>query len=76
MGHIIRLQSREQFVAALRVLDNLPGMWHSRGPIDAAELLVLDNHYEALINAGIVAANGKEGQVRAKKNVAKKAAKS
>ena len=73
MGHMIRIQSREQYMAAHRVLDKLPGMWHARGPVEAPVLLVLDSHYKALVKAGVVSPNGKEGKARGKKAAAKKA---
>jgi hypothetical protein len=73
MGHAVHIQSREQFVAALRVLDKLPGMWHSRGPADTPVLLVLDSHYRALVEAGVVAPNGKKEKPHGKKTPAKKA---
>jgi hypothetical protein len=72
MGHIVRLQSREQFIAAIGVLNQLPGMWHSRGPEASTELLVLDSHHQALISAGVIAPNGKEGESRGKKTTRKK----
>ena len=67
MGHIVRIQSREQFVAALRVLDTLPGTWHSRGPAETPLLLVHDAQYKALVDAGVVTTNGKTGTSRGKK---------
>jgi cell division GTPase FtsZ len=73
MGHAIRIQSREQYIAAIRVLDKLPGMWRGIGPASAPVLLVLDSHYKALVKAGVVSPNGKEGQGRDKKASAKKA---
>ena len=72
MANIIRIKSRDQLIAAYRVLDRLPGTWHSRGPAEAPTLLVLDSHYEALVKAGVVAPNGKEGKARGKKTPAKK----
>jgi hypothetical protein len=72
MGHIIRIQSREQYFAALNVLDYLPGTWHSRGPTESAVLFVTDEHFKALVKAGVVPANGKEGKARGKKATAKK----
>ncbi len=72
MGHVIRIQSRDQYKAALRVLDTLPGTFHSRGPTESALLFVTDEHYQALIKAGVIQANGIEGNGRGKKGVAKK----
>ena len=73
MGHIIRIQNRDHFVEVLKVLNKLPGMWHSRGPAETPILLVLDSHYKALVKAGVVSPNGKEGKARGKKATAKKA---
>jgi hypothetical protein len=73
MAHIVRLQSNEQFVKAIKVLNELPGMWHSRGTEEVTELLLLDSHYEALINAGVIPANGKQGESCGKKATAGKA---
>jgi len=72
MGHRVHLQNRDQFIAAIKILNELPGVWHSRGPADAVELLVLDSHYQALLNAGVITANGKESNGRGKEKVAKK----
>ena len=67
MGYIIPVKSREQYIAAIRVLEQLPGTWASRGPSSAPVLLVTDMHYQALVKAGIVSANGKEENGRGKK---------
>jgi hypothetical protein len=72
MGHVLRIQSREQYGKVLRVLDKLPGMWHARGPSSAPILLLLDSHYEALVEAGVIPANGKEAKDRGKKAHRKK----
>lgn len=53
MSHVLQLKGREQFVAAIGVLREMPGTWHSRGLMDAVELLVLDSHYKALVRAGV-----------------------
>src|ERR1044072_1368270 len=71
-GHIVRIKNDKHWVDVIRVLNKLPGMWHSRGPEDAPVLLVLDSHYEALVKAGVVATNGREGKARGKKTAAKK----
>jgi len=73
MGHIIRIQSDEQYTDVIRVLNELPGMWHARGPEEAPVLLVLDSHYEALVKAGVVSPNGKKGKSNGKKANGKKA---
>ena len=72
MGHIIRIESREQYIDAVRVLEKLPGMWHCRGPSSTPTLLVLDSHYAALVQAGVVAPNGKKGKAHGEKTTAKK----
>jgi hypothetical protein len=72
MGHVLRIQNREQYSQVLRVLDKLPGMWHARGPSSAPVLLLLDSHYNALVKAGIIPANGKEVKGRGKKATSKK----
>jgi hypothetical protein len=72
MGHVIRITNREQLLAAYRVLDKLPGTWHSRASAEWPTLLVLDSHYKALVKAGVVSPNGKEGKARGKKTAAKK----
>ena len=73
MGHIVRILSQEQLVDAIGVLNGLPGMWHARGTPESPILLVTDAHYRALVKAGVVATNGKEGNGRGKKATAKKA---
>ena len=73
MGHVIRIKSREQYMAALNVLDYLPGTWHSRGPTESALLFVNEEHYKALLKAGVIPLNGKEGKARGKKTTGKKA---
>jgi hypothetical protein len=73
MGHVVRLQSREQYTAALRVLDVVPGTFHASGPSSAPVLVVGDAQYEALVKEGVIAANGKEVKTRGKKASGKKA---
>jgi predicted RNase H-like HicB family nuclease len=64
MGHVIRIQNQKQHIAALRVLDELPGTWHSRATADGPVLLVLDSHFEALVRAGVVSTNKKKHEAR------------
>ncbi len=73
MGHIVRIESQEQFGAALQVLDYVPGTWHARGPSTAPVLYLPDAHYKALVEAGVINANGKEEKGPGKKETAKKA---
>lgn len=72
MGHIVRIQDREQFLNALEVLNYVPGTWHARGTPEAPILLLTDAHYQALLKAGVISANGKEDKNRGKKATAKK----
>jgi hypothetical protein len=72
MGHIIRIQSEEQYASALRVLDVVPGTFHASGPSSAPVLVVDDEQYTALLKAGVIGANGKEGKGRGTKASAKK----
>ena len=73
MGHIIRIQTEEQYTSALRVLDVVPGTFHASGPSSAPVLVVGDAQYDALVKAGVIAVNGKEGKGRGKKTSVKKA---
>ena len=72
MGHVVKILSREQYIAALRVLDVVPGTFHASGPSSSPTLVLGDTQYHALVEAGIIAANGKEGNARGKKANAKK----
>ena len=72
MGHIVRIQSQEQLVAAIRILNKIPGTWHAGGKGEWPVLLLLDSHYEALLKAGVISRNGKEDGPRGKKAPAKK----
>lgn len=72
MGHIVRLDGRKQFAAAIRVLNELPGTWHSRGTEEFTELLLLDAHYNALVDAGVIPSNGKKEKRSGKKNASHK----
>jgi hypothetical protein len=72
MAHIVRIHSDEHFVEAIKVLNKLPGMWHSGGKEEFPVLLVLDSHYNALVKAGVVSPNGTEGKARGKKTFTKK----
>ena len=73
MGHIVRIQSREQYIAALNVLDYVEGIFHARGPSSAPVLYVMENQFQALVKAGVISANGKEVKPRGKKATTKKA---
>lgn len=72
MGHIVHIQSQDQLMAAYRVLDTMPGTWHSRGAAEFPTLLVLESHFKALVKAGVISANGKQEKIRGKKTPAKK----
>src|SRR5262245_6666336 len=71
MGHAIRIQSREQYIAALRVLDHVEGTWRGMGPSAAPVFLLTDKQYNALVKAGVVTPNGKEGNAGGKKGAKK-----
>jgi hypothetical protein len=60
MEHIVRLQSREQYTAALNILDVVPGTFHASGPSSGPTLVLGETQYQALIDAGVIAGNGKE----------------
>ena len=62
MGHIVRIRSKEQYIAALGVLDYVEGTWHARGPASDPVLLLTDKQFNALVEAGVVRANDKEVQ--------------
>lgn len=72
MGHAVHIHSREQYIEALRVLNNVEGTWQGIGPSSAPVLLLTDAQYTALLKAGVVSANDKEVKTRGKKAPAKK----
>jgi hypothetical protein len=72
MGHVVHIHSKEQYIAALRVLNKVPGTWQGVGPSSDPVLLLPDAHYNALVEAGVVPANDKEVKARGKKADAKK----
>jgi hypothetical protein len=72
MLHAVRIQSDEQYIAAIEVLNFVKGTWHGRGPSSAPVLLLPDEHYNALIDAGVISANGSEIKARGKKASTKK----
>jgi hypothetical protein len=72
MLHPVRIKSKEQYKAAIEVLDNVNGTWHARGPSSDPVLLLPDEHYNALIKAGVIPANGNEVKPRVKKAITKK----
>jgi hypothetical protein len=71
MNYIIPMKSREQYVAALDVLFDLPGTWHCRGTPESPVLIVAEPHLKALVKAGVVSVNGKKGNARGKKTAKK-----
>jgi hypothetical protein len=73
MAHIVRIQSDEQYLAVIKVLNHVKGTWHARGPSSAPILFLPDEHYQALVEAGVVSANGIEVNARGKKARARKA---
>jgi hypothetical protein len=72
MGHAVHIQSREQYVQALRVLDKVAGTWRGIGPSSAPVLLLTDAQYNALVEAGVVPSNDREVKARGKKATGKK----
>ena len=73
MGHKIRIQSREQYIAAIDVLNFTKGTWVGIGPSTAPIIIVTDEQFKALVDAGVVSANGEEVKSRGKKATVKKA---
>lgn len=73
MGHAVRIKSKEQFIAALRVLNELSGTWQAIGTSADPVLLLTDAHFNALVAAGVVPANGKEVNTRGQKTAGRKA---
>jgi hypothetical protein len=72
MGHAVRIQSDEQYIAALRVLNNVSGTWRGVGPSSDPVLLLTDDQYNALVEAGVVSTNGKKVKPCGKKGPAKR----
>jgi hypothetical protein len=73
MGHVVHIESREQYIRAIEVLDKTAGTWQGIGPSSAPVLLLTEAQYNALVEAGVVSSNGKEVTARGKKAGAKKA---
>ena len=67
MGHIIHNQSKEQDIAAIRVLNHTKGTWLGIGTSAAPAIVVTDEQFKALVEAGVVSANGEEVKARGKK---------
>ena len=55
-----------------QVLDKLPGTFQIVGTSDAPVFLLNEAQYQALVKAGVIAANGKEVKSRGKKAPPKK----
>ncbi len=72
MAHKIHIQNREQHKAALRVLDHTKGTWLGVGPSSAPVIVVTDEQFNALVEAGVVSAHGEEGRTSGKKATVKK----
>ena len=71
MAHKVHIQSKEQHLAALRVLDRVKGTWLGIGSSADPVLVVTDDQFHALVAAGVVSANGKEVKARAAKSAKK-----
>jgi hypothetical protein len=67
MAQAIAIQSREQYIQAIRVLDKVGGTWQGVGPSTAPILLLTDAQYNALLAAGVITATGTEVKIRGKK---------
>ena len=72
MGHVVRIQSKEQYIRAIEVLNHVHGTWQGVGPSSAPVLLLTEAQYNALVEAGVVPWNGKELKASGKKTAAKK----
>jgi len=72
MAHAVSIQSRDQYVEALRVLNTMGGTWRGVGPSSDPVLLLTDTQYNALLEAGVVPSNDKEVKARGKKAIAKR----
>ena len=73
MGHAVHIHSKEQHIAALRVLDKVGGTWVGVGTSEDPVMLLTEGQYQALVEAGVIPANDKEVKPRGKKASAKKA---
>jgi hypothetical protein len=73
MGHAVHIESQEQYIAALRVLNKVAGTWQGVGPSSEPVLLLTEAQYQALVEAGVVSANDREVIASGKKAPAKKA---
>ena len=76
MLHPVRIQSKEQYIAVIEVLNSIKGTWHARGPSSAPVLWLPDEHFNALVEAGIIPTNGKEVKAHGKKTRTAKKTKS
>jgi hypothetical protein len=72
MLHVVHIQNDEQYMAATEILDFIKGTWHARGPATAPVLFLPDEHYNVLVKAGVIPANGKKGEANGKKTRPKK----
>jgi hypothetical protein len=72
MGHAVHIQSDEQYLAAIGVLNKVGGTWQGIGPASDPVLLLTEAQYTALVEAGVIPANDKEVKSRGKKATAKK----
>ena len=60
MLHVVHIQSDEQHMAAIEILNFVKGTWYGRGSAAAPVLLLPEEHYNALVGAGVIPANGKK----------------
>jgi hypothetical protein len=66
MAHAVKIQSKQQYIRAVRVLDKVGGTWRGVGPSSNPVLLLTDTQYEALREAGVVG-NNREVNIGGKK---------
>jgi hypothetical protein len=67
MGRALHIQSKEQYMRVLEVLNHVSGWWRGIGPSSAPVLLLTDAQYNALVEAGVVPPDDKEVKSRGKK---------
>jgi hypothetical protein len=67
MAHAVPIHSHEQFVEAIRVLDQADGTWQGVGSSSARVLLLTDAQCNALVAAGVVSPNDREVKTPGKK---------
>ncbi len=72
MSHRIHIKSHEQHLAAIRILDRVKGTWIGLGTSADPVIVVNDQQFDAMVEAGVVAPNGKEVKAHGAKAASKK----